>query len=153
VIGSARTWEELRLVLEAAPVLERVRSAGFLTVCVSNQPDVARGHLSLELLEQFHLRLRQAFPLDALEVCTSDRDEDPRRKPNPGMLLEAAGRLGISLARSFMLGDTERDLVAGRRAGVRTILLATDYNRAARSLADHVVARLDEVPALLLEAP
>lgn len=150
VISSARSQEEFRLLLEAAPLLSQARQAGYLTVLVTNQPDVARGLLAPELLDDFHRQLQESFELDALEVCAEDGHDNPRRKPNPGMLLDAAARLGIDLSRSYFLGDTGKDVEAGKRAGVKTILLKTDYNQQAREQADFVVATaLDALPILL----
>jgi D-glycero-D-manno-heptose 1,7-bisphosphate phosphatase len=151
-ISSARSWEEFRPNLAAQEVLSQARQAGYKTVLITNQPDVARGKLSEELLTEFHHRLGELFELDALEVCPHDDTLHPRRKPNPGMILEAAERLQLDLARSFVLGDSAKDVEAGKRAGVRTILIQTDYNQTAQSQADYLIQDVRQALTILLNA-
>jgi D-glycero-D-manno-heptose 1,7-bisphosphate phosphatase len=110
--------------------LARLREAGYLLVLATNQPGIARAELSWDVLDEMHRRLQAVAGLDAVRVCPhTDADACACRKPKAGMLLEAARELGIDLAQSFFIGDTERDLRAGETAGVRTILLDYEYNR------------------------
>lgn len=109
-------------------MVAEARSLGLLTILVTNQPDVARGLLSASLLEDFHRKLQRDLALDDLEVCCED-GQHPRRKPNPGMLLDAARRWELDLGGCFFLGDRRTDALAARAAGVRPIVLLTDYNR------------------------
>ena len=138
VIGSPRTADEFVLIPEAAALCAALKADGWLLVVVTNQPDVSRGLLDPAELDDMHARLRAALPVDAIEVCGSGDDADPRRKPNPGMLRDAAARMDFRLDASWILGDSIKDMRAGRAAGVRTLLLATEYNHAARDVADHV---------------
>jgi D-glycero-D-manno-heptose 1,7-bisphosphate phosphatase len=119
--------DELEVLPGVVEALDRLRSTGYLLVGVTNQPDVARGTQRREVVEAINARLREALPLDALYVCYEDGTVCPRRKPNPGMLLEAAEAFGIDLAGSFMVGDRWSDVEAGRRAGCRTIFIARNY--------------------------
>lgn len=151
VVSSPRDLDEWHFLEESVQLVETARRLGFLTVVVTNQPDVERGHMSRETLDQLHRLLLTRLPLDHIEVCPSGDNADRRRKPNPGMLLDAAAALDIDLARSFFLGDSHKDVLAGRAAGVATILLRTDYNQAVE--ADHVVANLGQAAALLEEVP
>ncbi len=128
-VGSPRTLDELVIHSGARLIVDAARAAGFLTIVVTNQPDVGRGLMGLEALEALHDALRSAIPLDAIEVSTEGRDDAPRRKPNPGMLTDAAAAWDIDLSRSWIIGDSVKDIEAGRRAGVGTILLETPYNR------------------------
>jgi D-glycero-D-manno-heptose 1,7-bisphosphate phosphatase len=118
--------EELQILPGVPEALAQLREAGFLLIVVTNQPDVARGTQRRERVEAINDALKSALPLD--EVVTSYEDGDsPRRKPNPGMLLEAAERHRIDLARSFMIGDRWKDVEAGRRAGCRTVFIDYGY--------------------------
>jgi D-glycero-D-manno-heptose 1,7-bisphosphate phosphatase len=94
---------------------------------VTNQPDVARGSQRREVVEAINARLLAELPLDEFFVCYEDGPDCPRRKPDPGLLLEAAAKHGIDLAGSFMVGDRWRDVEAGRRAGCRTVFLDYGY--------------------------
>jgi D-glycero-D-manno-heptose 1,7-bisphosphate phosphatase len=86
--------------------------------------------MSWDTLNEMHRILRAEVPLDHIEVCPHrDSDACVCRKPKPGMLLAAADKLGIDLAASYFIGDTERDLNAALAAGVTPILIDWTYNR------------------------
>jgi D-glycero-D-manno-heptose 1,7-bisphosphate phosphatase len=128
------TPSELRIDPEAAAALGALKAAGFLLIVVTNQPDVARGALTREAVEDVNRRLAEALPLDAFYVCWHDDADRCRcRKPLPGMLREAAERFGIDLHASFMVGDRWRDIDAGTAAGCHTVLLERGHREAAPS--------------------
>src|SRR2546425_1008767 len=107
---------------------QRLRRDGFLLVVVTNQPEVARGRLTRQVVEEINDFVRSRIPLDDVRACYhDDRDGCDCRKPKPGMLLAAARDLNISLNRSFVVGDRWRDIEAGRRAGCRTVLIDYGY--------------------------
>jgi D-glycero-D-manno-heptose 1,7-bisphosphate phosphatase len=140
------TFEVLPGVPEA---LGRLHDAGFLLIGASNQPDVARGIQSRELIEAMNARLMNESPITAFFVCYDDGDDCPRRKPNPGLLLEAAEQFGIDLSASFMVGDRWRDIEAGRRAGCRTIWIDRAYTER-RPDPDYVAADLGDATTWIL---
>jgi len=120
---------EVELLPGVGDACARLRAAGFDLVVVTNQPDVARGTLTLEAVERINDVLRAALPLDEIVVCPHDDADDCEcRKPKPGMLVDAARRRGLDLAASFMVGDRWRDVDAGRRAGCRTVLVHRGYD-------------------------
>ena len=116
-------------ILPGVPdALVRLRAAGFVNVIVTNQPDVATGKQRREVVEAMHAFLSSTLALDAVKVCYHvDADNCVCRKPKPGMLLEAAGELGIDLAASFMVGDRWRDVGAGQAAGCKCYFLDCGY--------------------------
>ncbi len=127
--GSPRTAAELELVPEAGAAVRRLRAAGYLTLVVTNQPDLARGLLCPQAHATIMERVRAAAQPDDMAACPHDDGHGCRcRKPRPGLLEELAGRWGVDLERSFMVGDGWKDMEAGRAAGCRTILVRTDYN-------------------------
>ncbi len=128
--------EEFALIPEAIKLAHVAKKLGFALILVTNQPDVSRGLLARSELKKMHEALKVHIPFDRIEVCTSSNDAYFRRKPNPGMLLQSAEALNINLSHSFFLGDSLKDLQAGKRAGVITILLQTDYNRFIHGLGD-----------------
>ncbi len=146
--GSARHPEEVVLLPGVPEAVARLRDLGLLVIVVTNQPDLARGRLTPEALAVIHGRLRAALPLDDLAVCPhDDADGCACRKPRPGMLLEAAARWDIDLAASFLVGDRDKDIEAGRRAGCTTILLPASYSGAVR--ADYGAADLAEAAEIM----
>jgi D-glycero-D-manno-heptose 1,7-bisphosphate phosphatase len=108
-----------------------LQDAGYLRIVVSNQRCVAKGLISTAELEALHARMRCNFEvagahIDAIYYCP--HDYQPRcscRKPQPGMLLEAARDHDIDLAASWMIGDSEQDVEAGQAAGCKTVRLLT----------------------------
>lgn len=128
--ASPRRVDEFRLAEGAADAVRRLRAAGLLVFVVTNQPDVARGLLDVRDLAMMHAILQEALGPNEVMVCPHDDvDGCDCRKPEPGMLLELARRWNVDLARSFLVGDTWKDIQAGRRAGCRTILIGRALDR------------------------
>lgn len=120
--------EDFRLYPEAADAVERLRTAGFLVIVATNQPDVTTGKLAPETLAAMHAHLRKAMPIDDIEVSYATRAApDRRRKPAPGMLLDAAEKWDIDLTASYMVGDRASDVECGRAAGCRTVFIDLGY--------------------------
>ncbi len=121
------TLEAFEILPGVRQAMQKLHDCGFLLIGVTNQPDVARGTQRREIVEAMNARLLAETPLTAILVCYEDDDECPRRKPNPGLLLEAAATFGIDLTASFMVGDRWRDVEAGRRAGCKTVFIDLGY--------------------------
>jgi D-glycero-D-manno-heptose 1,7-bisphosphate phosphatase len=120
--------DELRIDVAAAAVVEGLHGRGFDVVVFTNQPDVARGTVSLAAVESIHRTLREQVAIDAFYVCYhDDADACDCRKPSPGMLRSASAERGIDLSRSYVVGDRWRDIEAGRRAGCRTVWIDREY--------------------------
>ena len=161
---------DVRLIEGAAAAALRLAQAGFALVCVTNQPAAAKGKVPLEQLLAVHDRVlellrEQSVQLEDSRICLHHPQgivpELSRvcdcRKPAPGMLLDAAHELGIELAGSWMVGDTDADVAAGRAAGCRTVLIEypgsahkrtgnAGPNLLASSLADGAMRLLDAPP-------
>ncbi len=127
---------QVKLLPGAAASLAQLRKIGYRLVVVSNQSGVARGLVTEEGLAQIHHTLEKLLAdegayLDAIYYCpfhpegsiSKYRMESELRKPAPGMLLKAAKELDIDLSQSWMIGDSYRDVEAGKRAGCKTILI------------------------------
>ena len=128
------------VVLPGVPeALKKLAAAGFKLIVVSNQPVVARGLVSEQDVRAVHehmeslLRCDGSPPLDAIYFCphhpnatlVSYRVDCDCRKPKPGMFLQAARELDIDLQASFTVGDRITDIIAGAKAGCRTVLVQT----------------------------
>lgn len=143
---------EMRIYPEARGALERLREAGFRLVCISNQPEIARGNLDPGELEEMERALDAELDLDAILVCPhDDADECDCRKPKPGMLLEAADRLDLDLTSSFTVGDRWRDVEAGRAAGTTVVFVDRGYEEALTSTPDAVVSDVEEASTWIIE--
>jgi histidinol-phosphate phosphatase family protein len=135
--------------------LQRLKEAGFLLIVVTNQSGIGRGFFTeteyqavqTELVHQLGTNL-----IDGAYFCPDAPDAvSVRRKPEPGMLLEAARDFGIDLSRSFLIGDKCSDVECGKRAGTRTIQVMTGYGREQTCAPDFLANDLAEAAALVLE--
>ncbi len=132
--------EQLRLLPSVAEAIRRINRSEHLAVVATNQPAIAKGFISEADLAGVHAKLEALLGaehalLDRIYFCPHHPEkgfagERPEykipckcRKPEPGMLLAAAAELNIDLGRSFMIGDRSADILAGARAGCRTILV------------------------------
>lgn len=148
-----QTVEEFRLFPGVPDACRALKGAGYCLVVATNQPDVGRGTQSAPTVEAMHAKLRSLIPeIDRIEVCYDPGrgEASRRRKPEPGMLLDAAAALGIDLGRSWMVGDRWRDVDCGRRAGVRTVFIDFGYAEELRAQPDMVVKSFAEAAAAIL---
>ena len=142
---SPREASAFRLKPGIKELFQTAKDAGFLRIIVTNQPDVERGQIPRHEYEAMQTLVRETLQPDGFEACEASSNADRRKKPNPGMLLDATSQLGVDLTQSWFVGDTWKDVQAGRSAGVKTILLATDYNTEAQPTADFCFPTLEEV--------
>lgn len=145
--------EEFQLFEDVPAACHALAGAGFILVVVTNQPDVGRGTQSQAVVEAMHVKLKSLVPeITHIETCyDSGRGEpSPRRKPEPGMILDAARQLNIDLATSWMIGDRWRDVDCGKRAGVGTIFIDFGYTEDLRSTPDFTVKNFAEAAGIVL---
>lgn len=141
-LGFLKDIDEFRLIEGAAEAVRIINDSGYLAIVVTNQPVIARGELSLEELRQIHNKMetllgQEGAYLDDIFFCphhphkgyVGERPEYKVvcdcRKPKPGMLLEAALKYNIDLSQSWMIGDGENDMEAGRSAGCRVAFIGS----------------------------
>jgi D-glycero-D-manno-heptose 1,7-bisphosphate phosphatase len=132
---------ETKVPTDVLPSLQSLKAAGFLLICVTNQPDVARGIIPKENIEAIHAHLMKILPLDAIRTCYhDDNDHCTCRKPLPGLLIQAAQDFQIDLQNSFMVGDRWKDIEAGQRAGCKTIWINQQYQEPPPEHPPHFIA-------------
>jgi D-glycero-D-manno-heptose 1,7-bisphosphate phosphatase len=125
---------KVKVISGVPEAIGELKSAGYLAIIVSNQSGIGRGlftEAQYAAVQQELLRQIGAHRIDASYFCP-DAPGVPslRRKPEPGMVLEAAAEFQIDLAASFLVGDKASDIGCGRRAGTHTILVRTGYGAA-----------------------
>ena len=134
--GYINNPDQVKLLDGVSQALIELKAMDYKLVVVSNQSGVARGFFTEKVLGEIHDRLKQLLAekgafLDQIYYCPHHpegsiakyRKESHWRKPNHGMLLAAANEMDIDLSRSWMIGNDDRDIQAGSRAGCKTILL------------------------------
>jgi D-glycero-D-manno-heptose 1,7-bisphosphate phosphatase len=124
-----RDISELTIISGVSENLKKLHDAGFLLIVVTNQPDVARGTQTAAAVEEINRALIKNLPIDDFIVCYhDDSDMCSCRKPKAGMLLAACNKFNIDLKNSYMIGDRNKDIIAGYIAGCTTILIDYEYN-------------------------
>lgn len=158
--------DQVHLLPGAAETIAALNRAGWCVVIVTNQSGIARGFFTPSALDRIHQRLQHLLwcygaQVDGIYVCPHHPEADIDiyrrqchcRKPQPGLLLQAAEELGIDLSESWMIGDRVSDLEAGSAAGCRTVLVRTGYGARVDIIAlDRSALRLELVAADLADA-
>ena len=125
-------WETMEVLAGTREAIRTLNQAGYFVVIVSNQRCVAKGLITRSQLDGMHARMCHELEvggarIDAVYYCPHDLHPPCHcRKPQPGMLLGAARIHGLDLSESWMIGDTEQDMLAGKSAGCRTARLTED---------------------------
>lgn len=147
-----RSVDELEILPGVAEGLRDLKAAGFLLIVVTNQPDVTRGTVARRTVEDINQALAAALPIDEFRTCYHDSSDHCHcRKPKPGMLLDAAGKWNIDLARSYMVGDRWRDTAAGTAAGCSTLFIDCGYDEKQPEQVDYRVTSLRDAAKIILE--
>lgn len=146
-VGYLRTPEQFELLEGVGEAIRKINLSGYLAIVVTNQPVIARGEVTVDGLQQIHNKMetmlgKEGAYLDGVYYCPHHPDKGfageieelkivcECRKPKAGLLLEAAEDFNIDLSQSWMIGDSENDVLAGRNAGCKTALIGeTDYGQ------------------------
>lgn len=157
-VGYLRTPEQFELLEGVGEAIRKINLSGYLAIVVTNQPVIARGEVTVDGLQEIHNKMetmlgKEGAYLDGVYYCPHHPDKGfageveelkivcECRKPKAGLLLQAAKDFNIDLSQSWMIGDSENDVLAGKNAGCKTALIGeTDYgqNLQATSLLDFV---------------
>lgn len=143
-VGFLRNIADFELLDGVSEAIKKINQSGYLAIVVTNQPVIARGEVTWEELHEIHKKMetllgKDGAYIDGLYICPHHPDkgfegERPEykvdcdcRKPKPGLLLQAARDFNIDLSQSYMIGDSNRDVEAGRKAGCKeSIMIETN---------------------------
>ena len=140
--------EEFRLYKGIAEPLRQLSDSGYLLFGVSNQPDISKGLVDIQIVQQMNDIIVSKFPIKKVVFCPhEDRHNCTCRKPKPGILINLANEYGIDLKTSYMIGDNWKDIASGKAAGCKTILIKRVYNKTVN--ADYYVQSLDSVTKII----
>jgi D-glycero-D-manno-heptose 1,7-bisphosphate phosphatase len=132
-----KSWAEFEFLPGVLDALQLLAATPYVIVVVSNQSAIGRGLVEMETVDEIHSRMLQAIQqaggrLEAIYYCPHSPEVNcPCRKPKPGLLHQVAEELGLDLSRSYLVGDSVRDLAAARAAGVQPILVLTGHGTSA----------------------
>ncbi len=148
---SPRSFAEFDLLPGVAGAVASLRAAGLPVLVVTNQPDIARGRLTPAELDRMHQHLRDRVPVDHIYSCIhDDADRCACRKPQPGLLLRAAAEFHLDLERTWMVGDSWKDVEAARAVGCRMIFVAGLHADAGTSKPERVAVSLPDAAEIIL---
>jgi D-glycero-D-manno-heptose 1,7-bisphosphate phosphatase len=153
--GYVTRWEEMQLLPGVPEAIVKLTRAGYFVFVASNQRCVAKGLVAASDLESMHERLCQQLAAKGAlitEVYYCPHEKYPPcdcRKPSPGMLLAAARRHKLDLTASWMIGDSEVDVQAGRNAGCKTARIL-EHQTGSNEHADVLAGSLGEAVEQLL---
>lgn len=145
-VGFLRDIDQFELIDGVSDAIKKINSSGYLAIVVTNQPVIARGEITLSQLQEIHNKMetllgKEGAYLDGIYYCphhphrgyvgeiTNFKIDCECRKPKPGMLIKAAEDFNIDLRHSYMIGDSESDIEAGRTAGCKTVLIGNEEFR------------------------
>lgn len=127
---SPRSLSEFEFTENIAEEIRRIKKAGYIVIVVSNQPDIARGKMDVSELKKMNDMIQANLSVDDILTCPHDDiDNCSCRKPQPGLILYAMEKYRIDSNKSYLVGDSWKDMVAAKNAGCKGILLDTCYNQ------------------------
>lgn len=155
-VGFLRDVGQFELLPGAAEAIRRINASGYLAIVVTNQPVIARGEVTREQLREIHDKMetllgREGAYVDAIYYCPHHphrgypgevaelKIDCDCRKPKPGLLLQAAEDYNIDLTKSWMIGDSENDVQAGRAAGCRTMRIGENGSASLLDAVEHIM--------------
>ena len=145
-VGFLRNIDDFELIDGVSEAIKRINQSGYLAIVVTNQPVIARGEVTWGELHEIHKKMetllgKDGAYIDGIYICPHHPDkgfegERPEykfdcdcRKPKPGLLLQAAKDFNIEISQSVMIGDSENDIKAGKRAHCKTCYLVDDNSK------------------------
>jgi D-glycero-D-manno-heptose 1,7-bisphosphate phosphatase len=145
--------EDIHLIPGTIHSMEKLAKAGYALFGITNQPDVARGTQTREMVESINAFIQDHSPVKEIFVCYHDnQDQCDCRKPKPGLILQAAKKYALDLPRSWMVGDRWQDIAAGQAAGLKTIFVDYKYSEPYQgSPATYNIEDTSSVAAIIFE--
>lgn len=142
-VGFLRNIDNFELIEGVSEAIKKINQSGYLAIVVTNQPVIARGEVTWDELHEIHKKMetllgKDGSYIDGIYICPHHPDkgfegERPEykfvcdcRKPKPGLLLKAAKDFNIDLSQSYMIGDSDNDVEAGKNAGCKETFLVND---------------------------
>ena len=145
------TVKDLEILSGVVESLISLKNAGYFLSVITNQPDIARGIIDKQVVNDINEVLKAQLAIDEIKVCSHDDvDSCFCRKPKPGLILESAKEHNILLADSFFIGDRWRDIEAGKAAGCKTFFIDYGYLEKQPLDFDFKVKSLKEAAQIIL---
>ena len=146
---SPNNLKELKITENAFEIIDYCKKKNFLTIVVTNQPDVKRKKVELKTVQSINKFLKEKLKFDDIFVCYDDNDSSYFRKPKPGMIFAAKHKWNIDLKSSFIIGDRDKDIKAGLNSGIKTIFIDNQYNEKKPIFSHYKIKNLKEIKKII----
>lgn len=126
-----KSWDDFKFIPGTKKAIKRINETDRLLILITNQSPIGRGIFTKVTLDNIHFKMlnelgKAGAHIDAIYFCPHKPDDGcDCRKPKPGLILRAASDYNIDLKKSWMIGDSDSDLMAGRDAGCKTLKVTT----------------------------
>lgn len=145
-----KKFKDLVLYRQVKNCIYNLKKYKFKTIIITNQPDYKRGLVQKNEIIKINSYIKKIFNIDKVYVCYDTSNKSFFKKPNPGMIISAKKKFNLNLKSSFIIGDTEKDILAGKRSGCKTILLKKKYNYHYKNIANYYVENLNEATKTII---
>jgi len=164
-VGFVRSLDEFELIDGVSETIKKLNDSGYLVIVITNQPVIARGEVTVDELNTIHNKMEtllgnEGAYVDAIYYCPHHphkgyegevkelKIECDCRKPKPGLIFKAADEFNIDLENSWMIGDSEIDILAGKNAGCKTALVSSSFEDYGQ---DETLTELSDIIEILNE--
>jgi len=130
-----KNWREFKFLPNVKVTIKRLNEAGFLVIIITNQQGIAKGLMTEQDLKDIHTKMieelkKSGAKIDGIYYCPHDeKDNCNCRKPKIGMFLKAKKDFSIEMNKSWLIGDSKADILAGQKTGCNTILIESKFNK------------------------
>lgn len=139
---------ELQILRGIVPLCKKIEEK-YLMFMVTNQPDVYKKKTTKKNVQCINSFLKKKLNLTKNYVCYCNNDKCYNRKPNPGMIKKAIKKFNIIPRKSFLIGDRWKDIIAGQKAGCKTILLKKNYSNLENCKPDYVINNIQQIKKII----
>lgn len=154
--SSPKTLKNFKFKKNIFAISNYLKKKKYLLIMITNQPDVSRGNNTKKNINEINNFIKKKINLDDIFVCFSKNDKNFRRKPNPGMLLEASQKWKVNMKKSYIIGDRIKDMIAGKKAGCKTILfnkrkiIKKTFDSSNNVIINHRISTLKEIYKIIV---
>ena len=147
---SPKTLKNLKLKKNIIKISKYLKKRNYLLIMITNQPDFSRGLNTKKNINEINNFIKRKVNLDDIFVCFSKNDKNFRRKPNPGMLIEAKKKWNISFKKSYFIGDRDKDIKAGKKVKIKTIFFFDKDNKERNQIRSNFqITSLEQISSII----
>lgn len=130
--------------------IKKLKKKKLKVLVITNQPDFERGKTTKKNITSINNFIKKKLRVHKIFTCYDSKSSSFFKKPNPGMIIQAKKEFNLDLKKSFIIGDTDKDIFAGKKMGLTTILVKKKYNFKYKKASNYSVnSTLDAIKKVL----